>query len=98
MLVQQVERRVTNGRRRRSVCQLVMGRMEGLSLRIAVLLAFAASLAAQAAVVSGRVTDPQGKAVAGAAVKLVLPDNSALAETRTDDAGQYSFPDVVLGA
>ncbi len=59
-----------------------------------VLTLIAASVAAQAGVVSGRVTDPQGKAVVGATVRLVLPDGSAVAETRTDDVGLYSFGDV----
>jgi hypothetical protein len=62
-----------------------------------VLTLIVASLAAQAAGVSGRVTDPQGKAVAGATVKLVLPDGSVVAEARTDGVGQYSLSDVDLG-
>jgi outer membrane receptor protein involved in Fe transport len=65
------------------------------------LLALAASIPGVAlaqAVVSGRVTDPQGKAVVEARVKLVLPNDSAVAETRPDDVGQYSFRNVAPGA
>jgi hypothetical protein len=49
------------------------------------------------AVVSGRITDPQGKAVVGAAVKLVLPNNSPVAQIRTDDVGRYSLRNVTIG-
>jgi len=48
--------------------------------------------------IRGRIADPQEKAVVGAAVQLVLPNGSAAAETRTDDAGEYSFRSVAAGA
>jgi hypothetical protein len=48
-------------------------------------------------VVSGQVTDPQGKAVVGASVKLVHADDLVVAETRTDDVGQFSLRNVAPG-
>jgi hypothetical protein len=48
-------------------------------------------------VLSGGITDPQGKAVARASVQLVLRNGTLLAETRTDDFGQFSFRDVGAG-
>lgn len=68
--------------------------------RLPALLALAASISGVAlaqTVVSGRITDPQGRAVVGATVKLLLSNDSAVAETRTDDGGQYSFRNVAAG-
>src|SRR5258708_3718739 len=76
------------------VQRVILGRMRSNIGRI-VLTLIAASVAAQAGVVSGRVTDRQGKAVVGATVRLVLPDGSAVAETKTDDVGEYSFRQVM---
>jgi hypothetical protein len=63
-------------------------------VRLAMTLAAAIALAhpLPGATLSGRLTDPQGKAVSGAAVKL-LP----APETRTDDAGNFAFADVQAG-
>ncbi len=68
------------------------------SLAFFALLSVAASpLACAQTLLSGRVIDPQGKTVPRAAVKLILPDNSPVAETRTDDAGQFFFQNVTAG-
>src|SRR5207302_5846232 len=47
--------------------------------------------------VTGRVTDPQSKAVTGATVRLALSNRAAAAEARTDDAGQYGFRNIAAG-
>jgi hypothetical protein len=52
---------------------------------------------AAAATLSGRLSDPQGKAVAQAGVRLTAPA-AAARETRTDDAGQFSFTDIPPGS
>jgi hypothetical protein len=52
---------------------------------------------AAAATVSGRLSDPQGKAVAHAAVRL-RPPAAAPQETRTDDEGQFSFANMAPGS
>ena len=51
---------------------------------------------AGAATVSGRLSDPQGKAVAEAGVALRSP-NAAAQETRTDDQGNFSFAGITPG-
>jgi len=51
---------------------------------------------AAAATVSGRLSDPQGKAVAQAVVQLHSPA-AAARETRTDDEGRFSFADMAPG-
>src|SRR5437868_613156 len=47
--------------------------------------------------VTGRITDPQGKAVVGAAVQLAASHHSAIAAARTDGAGQYWFRGIAHG-
>jgi hypothetical protein len=47
--------------------------------------------------VSGEIDDPQGKAVPGAAVRLLAGNGATLSSTVSDDAGQYSFSDVKPG-
>jgi hypothetical protein len=47
--------------------------------------------------VSGGITDPQGKAVVGATVKLSHLNDSLVAKTRTDDVGQFFFRNVAPG-
>jgi outer membrane receptor protein involved in Fe transport len=47
--------------------------------------------------VSGRLTDPQGKAVVGGVVSLLLPNDTVAAQIRTDESGQYAFPSVPVG-
>ncbi len=47
--------------------------------------------------VSGRISDPQGKAVAGAALKLSTLNKAVIGETRSDADGQYSFRSVAVG-
>jgi outer membrane receptor protein involved in Fe transport len=46
--------------------------------------------------VSGRVTDPQGKAVAGATVRITAPTGE-VAAGQTDDAGRFSMTGVAAG-
>jgi outer membrane receptor protein involved in Fe transport len=46
--------------------------------------------------VSGRVTDPQGKAVAGATVRITPPAGEGTAG-RTDDAGRFSITGIAAG-
>jgi len=58
----------------------------------AVLLAASAA----AATISGRLSDPQGRAVAQTAVRLRSPD-AAAQETRTDDEGRFSFAGMAPG-
>jgi len=60
-------------------------------LNVAALQVIVAGLALAQTVVSGRVTDPQGKAVTGATVKLIGPADVVVAETRSDEAGGYTF-------
>ena len=55
------------------------------------LFAVLAELEYASSVLSGGVTDPQGKAVARATVQVFLPNGALVAETRTDDFGQFSF-------
>ena len=66
-------------------------------IRLVVLLASGAIFASAVTAVSGRITDPQGKTVPGATVKLVLPNDSTVTETRTDDVGQYSIGNLAAG-
>ncbi len=70
------------------------------TFRLPALLVLASSLSAIAfaqTAVSGRLTDPQAKAVVAATVRLVLPNSSVLAETQTDNAGQFSFRNIPAG-
>lgn len=46
---------------------------------------------------AGGITDPQGKAVAHATVRLLLPDGRLIAQGRTDDLGQFAFVDLGEG-
>src|SRR5436190_2645646 len=48
-------------------------------------------------VLSGGLTDPQGKAVAGATVRLLLPSGDLVAETRTGSIGRFSFRNIAPG-
>jgi len=61
-------------------------------------LAAVAALAHAEAVLSGSLTDPQGKSVKGALVRLLMPDGTPAKETRTDDAGQFRFAGIAAGA
>src|SRR5450755_169306 len=67
--------------------------------RLAKILASALLLAASAsaAAISGRLTDPQGKAVAQASIRLVTPPD-VRRETLTDDDGHFSFASIVSGS
>ena len=71
----------------------------GTPLRVSVLLAFsAASTCAWAETgVSGALTDPQGKAVPAASIRLLHVSGALVAETRTDDTGQFAFAGVAPG-
>jgi len=46
---------------------------------------------------AGNITDPQGKAVTGAAIRLLLPDGTLVRETTTNSVGEFSFPDLGAG-
>ena len=52
---------------------------------------------ANSAAVIGRVTDPSGAVVTEARVVLRNPDTNSVREQVTNDAGQYTFPDVAPG-
>jgi hypothetical protein len=47
--------------------------------------------------ISGHITDPQGQAVAGAAVGLRRPNGAVAAEAQSDDIGQYAFRNIGAG-
>jgi Carboxypeptidase regulatory-like domain len=47
--------------------------------------------------ITGRGSDPQGKVVAGATVKFVLPGGSIATESKTDANGQFSIIRVPVG-
>jgi hypothetical protein len=49
------------------------------------------------AVISGSLTDPQGKLVSGAVVRLLLADGTVVSETRSGGAGQFRFAGVPAG-
>ncbi len=49
------------------------------------------TIASGETLVSGHVTDPQGKIVAGASVQLCLLNGSVVAETKSDSAGDFRF-------
>jgi hypothetical protein len=73
------------------------------NLKIFVVLAMAISFSATglyaqtSGEVSGRVTDPSGAVVSGAAVTLTNTNTNASRQTTTTDAGVYSFPSVPPG-
>ena len=69
-------------------------------LRACVLLALVgASTSAQADTgISGALTDPQGKAVPDASIWLLHVSGALVAETKTDDTGQFAFADVAPGS
>ncbi len=46
---------------------------------------------------TGTVADPQGRAVTGATVRLLLPDGAPVGETTTDSTGAFSFPVFAAG-
>ena len=68
---------------------------------VCLVLGLARLVAAQQAVdyasVSGRVTDPQGAAVAGAQVTARHTDTNVAAQTVTDTAGRFRFPYLKVG-
>lgn len=47
--------------------------------------------------ISGRITDPQDRAVSAATVRLTPSGTAASSETKTDDQGRYEFDRVVPG-
>jgi hypothetical protein len=47
--------------------------------------------------ISGQVTDPQSLAIVEAAVQVISLDTSAKIETKTDEAGHYSVPNLPAG-
>jgi hypothetical protein len=68
-------------------------------LRTSVLLAFVGvSTSAWAeTVISGALTDPQGKAVPAATIRLLHASGALVTETGTDDTGRFAFPNVAPG-
>ena len=50
------------------------------------------SCASAATLFSGAITDPQGKAVPGATIRLLRRADSSRIESRTDNEGMFSFP------
>jgi hypothetical protein len=48
--------------------------------------------------ITGQVTDPQGKAIAGAAVQVVNPEGTFERDAKTDAAGTYTVADLPPGA
>lgn len=64
---------------------------------VSALLVIVTGLALAQTVISGRVTDPEGKSVAGATVKLIGPSGAVVAETRSDEAGGYTFSKAPAG-
>ena len=69
-------------------------------VRLIVLVSVTAGIsevARAATALSGQVTDPQNKTVAGAVVKLTDTKDSTAQEARTDASGRYSFPGVAPG-
>ena len=52
---------------------------------------------AQNGSIAGQVTDPQGKAISGAAVQVVNQEGTFERDTKTDASGAYSVPDLPPG-
>lgn len=76
----------------------MMGAKSTLSLLLMVAsLAVVLRVNAQEASLSGRVTDPDGRAVAGARVTVVQPATGWSVERRTDAAGGYFFSGLRVG-
>src|SRR5215471_3863484 len=73
-----------------------MNRWVGLLAMLTSVTGYAAR--ARAETIKGEVSDPQGKVVVGAPVKLVLSNNAVVAETSTDDGGQFTLSNVALGS
>jgi hypothetical protein len=65
-------------------------------LRLLTLAAITAHLALAQASVSGLVTDPQGKAVAGATIRVTSPGGQD-AEEQTDDSGRFVINSLAAG-
>jgi hypothetical protein len=63
-----------------------------------VLSGFVASSATAVTNLYGSLTDPQGKAVAGATIRLLAPSDSREYETQTDSTGQFTFVGIGAGA
>jgi len=57
-----------------------------------------AAALAQNGTIKGQVTDPQGKAIAGAAVQVVSPEGTFERDAKTDAAGAYEVADLPAGA
>ena len=60
-------------------------------------LALASSAFAQAGLVKGSVTDPQGAPVDGASLEFVGPDG-VTKKTNSDKKGEFAFPRVAAGS
>ena len=71
--------------------------MNGMIASLALALAMSGAAFGNAAL-SGRITDPQGRTVAGAAIRLTLKSGTDAGEVRSDETGRFLFPDVSNGA
>src|SRR5689334_18471034 len=67
-------------------------------MRLVALTTLLALTAVAESTISGRVSDLQGKAVAGAVIRFVRPDGTTTAEVRSDSAGQFALAAVPAGA
>jgi TonB family protein len=85
MLNPQVDRRPISNQRRVAIASVLLA----LTLPIAA--------ATQAGVPSGTVTDPMGRVLADAVVRLVPADGGQPIDTRTDANGHFQFPDIAAG-
>ena len=52
---------------------------------------------ADRATVTGVVTDPSGQSIVGATVKITSDDTGVVTDLKTNEAGAYSSPTLVLG-
>jgi hypothetical protein len=68
------------------------------TIRAALLAAAAMSIAAAGGAVTGQLTDPQGKPVAGAAVSVVESRDVRIQETRTGPDGRFGFSSLPAGS
>lgn len=71
--------------------------MRALTTALLLVCCLVLARAASAQTVSGRVTDPQGGAVAGAEVDLAGRGSAAPLTARTSDEGTFTFPSVPTG-
>src|SRR5262245_1454672 len=69
-------------------------------IRVVVLTLCVATMYAQRAdraTVTGVITDPSGQSIVGATVKITSDDTGVVTDLKTNEAGVYSSPTLVLG-